>query len=1117
MPKALAEPASPLTVTVDSRLADDYLLVSAASVAGNPESSVCLAASPDGTLLYHFAILAGYGPSELQPSTTVAGGLIAVPLPAGDGATEIVGFVDSDGSVHACYATSQGMVHVSREQDGQWPATAEPVTSPVSGLTTASIEWTQQTAITAVTSDGNLLLFAEQPDGSWQANTVNVSGALGECNARLAYTSPDDWILFAADSSGPLQMWQGSGTSIMSSAVPVQGVPAAVANVWFTHHQGTSPTAIFSDVNGALYSSSGFGATVVKAVKSSDVRHGSGMIDAHGHIQFFGADGNGTLWVLHQTHLDDLGAPHWAPIFQLDTDVNYVTAASGAVTASATTMAFAAVSVPDGSIDLITQPGAHGLWSRAPVQLPPPQSAPFPLQTNRYRTRLAITDANGLPCPGVQLTVMPSELVGLEVAGTSVAAPPGTGALLTADPTGTIEFSQIATGLEAVTFSVTGQGITAPVTVTPHQYLHEQLAGSASIFTGSATIPPMSAQTLQQAGSSVFPNLVNQAQADAVASASVAIFNVLNGTVPQGTTGYSLDLSNPQAPVFAPISSSAELAAAKAALGQTAGGLWDDIGHFFGDVLHGIEQGALAVVKWTIDVAQKTISITVQISDEVQAVLADLAFDTVSAAISLVHSLLNWLGAAVAAVLNWLKDLLPWGEIWSQMETFDGYVIGSLQAVTTALEHTGVVATGHFFSDLKTDVDNAFEKVIAWLGDQPLRPDYGPKPISKPVTQPPGSLPGSSATNNWVKSKMLTHVSTPDMMTDPDVSPDFINQIIAAIQESGIQADIAAEVENVQRFLAGSWGSAQSVSETPAAELLAVIQGLVDVVLDALDALVIILIELIGDMTGVLVTILNTPLPDIPLLSWLWEHVLRPADNNDEMTLSKLICLAIAAPVVLIGSLADQSAAADAGDTMTGIREITSAVLVLTDMVNDAVNCTGADTTMLTWLVNVLDVAVNLLVQTLFWPIGTPMVNYPWDGSWDWTGMSLGDQATNGTWIAYYVPILIDGACTVADFVAMKLNLKGLGELMSPINITLDVICGAGLMGGGIFGAWLQAEQNPPAATGVDIFEAIVGPMPWATQFLIVPGLVEDTYGGSALAQLVIDFIGDWDWSDMLE
>lgn len=172
---------------------------------------------------------------------------------------------------------------------------------------------------------------------------------------------------------------------------------------------------------------------------------------------------------------------------------------------------------------------------------------------------------------------------------------------------------------------------------------------------------------------------------------------------------------------------------------------------------------------------------------------------------------------------------------------------------------------------------------------------------------------------------------------------------------------------------------------------------------------------------------------------------------------------------------------------------------------------------MLTWLVNLFDVIANLIVQTLFWPIGTPMVNYPTDGSWDWSGMSLGDKATNGTWLGFYVPIVVDAAFTGFDLVAMKLNLgPSVTELTTAANIALDTVFGAGLMGGGIFGAWLQAEENPPAATWLDIFEAVVGPLPWATQPLIVQGLVEDSYGLSLLAQLVIDFLGDWDWSDYL-
>ena len=71
-----------LTVTADSRLSDDYLLVSPAQVDGDPRWSVCLAGSQDGTRLCHFAILDGVA-SELQPSDQSPTGTMAVPLPGG--------------------------------------------------------------------------------------------------------------------------------------------------------------------------------------------------------------------------------------------------------------------------------------------------------------------------------------------------------------------------------------------------------------------------------------------------------------------------------------------------------------------------------------------------------------------------------------------------------------------------------------------------------------------------------------------------------------------------------------------------------------------------------------------------------------------------------------------------------------------------------------------------------------------------------------------------------------------------------------------------------------------------------------------------------------------------
>jgi hypothetical protein len=1093
-----------LTVTADSRLSDDYLLASPAQVSGNLQGAVCLAGSQDGTRLCHFAILGGVA-SELQPSDQSPTGTAAVQLPGGEGASQIAGFVNYDGSVHACYVTGQGLMHAQRDSGGQWTTAEVALTdSAVTALGAAGNVWTGGMVVAGISGEGDLVLLAE--DGSaWSASTVAMGGALtGFEVIRLCYTTPTTWALFAASGNGPLQIWEGNADGLQGPKSVT--VAADVAGIWFCYSHDESPMAIFSDVNGALYYSTGYADQVTTSVELSGVTSGAGLIGPDSYIHFFATDGDGTLWVMRQTKWHG-AKPHWAPLFQLDTGVSFVTATGGAFSAAgAATMALSAVH-DQGSIDLLSQPGTAGLWNRAPVQVPGPDQT---VAMNRYRTRLTVTDANGLPSPGTQIQVTPSELVALEVAGNSVSCSPDAAAFLTTDVTGCVEFSQVATGLEAVTFTVSGTGIASPLAVTPHDYLHLQLAGSASVFTGSATIPAMSAQTLTSAGP-VFTKPVNADQAAAVASACTAIFNVMNGSVPANVTGYKLDLAtNPQQPTFQTLTSSGDLAAAMAEQ-RLAGDIWDDVGNFFGDILHGLEQGALQVASWTINVVEKTISIGIQISATATAVITALAFDTIAAAISVVHNLFGWLGAPVAAVLNWLKDLLPWAEIWTTMETFNGYVIGGLQGLATLIEQKAAISSGHFFADLKDRVDTAIGQVITEMGGQPLRPDRGTPPLSQPYTHQPGWLPGSDATNNWVKSKLFTYLPGASFPLDGGITPAVFEPVIDALQSSGLQTDLMNEWTNVQNYLATLWGNGDDLGDSPASAALKVIQGLIDLVLDGADALVPVLLDLIGEAITALVAILNTPLPEIPLLTWLWDSVLRPADSTERMTLGKLICLAIAAPVTLFTALfTPADAAADPADALAIVRIATSGVLVWIDAGNDCVNATAPETTLITWIVNAIDVVANAIVNMLFWPVGIPLLD--WD--WGWDDMKLGDQLTNATWLGYWAPIIIDGGIVALEGYALRLG-SPLENMYQYANVALDTACGAALIAFGAWGAFEQLNEQPPTADGIDVMEAFLGPLPWMTQPLILKYAVTSSDSMSLLAQAVIDFFGDWDWSDL--
>ncbi len=730
-----------VSVAVDSRLSDDYLLVKPLSV--NTDSvgaPLSVAVSPDSASLYHFAILDGnLGACEVQATITGAAGYVPVQLPGGADANEIISFTDSDGVIHAWYAiTGGGLAHATRDPstaDG-WQAQPGAPDVSVTGLAATQVPGIGWWAVTGLDQDGNLVLCTQADN--WTVNTVTLPSPMIGGSARLQYGSMTTWVLFAADGSGPLNIWEGSGTQIVTgTGVQVTLADGALATkVHFTHTGDGTPLAICADQNGSLYGSVSYSGNPVP-IPFSKVAQGSGAIDSQGYVHFYGADGDGGLWVLHQQGWNGY-LPDWAPIFPLDLDVGYV--ATPAMPGAQPAVAALRI---DGSVDLLSQPGADQMWSRVPVQAPA-GTGDSPAQLTRYRTRLTVTGPGGTPAPGTTLTLTPSALVALEVAGQTVIASPDQSVTLAADMTGAVEFSQPAAGLDAVTFDVTGAALAAPLTVTPHDYLAGQLSGVNPIFTGTATIPPMSPGTLlnaTMAGTLLFPGITDT-QASVVAQATASVYAVIAGT--STATSYTLDLTG--TPTFTVNGSAPALA------GGIGGDAWSDIGTFFGDVLHAIKQGAIKLAGWYVDVTSKVISLTVQITEDVVATISAISLIDMAAAVSLVHGLFGWLGAPLADVLNWLKDQLPWADIWSTMETFNGYVTDGLTGVTGILEYKATIASGDFFARWKSEIDSSLSQAAQSLGAQPLRP-AGSNTLSG---MPPITLPGSATTQNWLLSKLWT-------------------------------------------------------------------------------------------------------------------------------------------------------------------------------------------------------------------------------------------------------------------------------------------------------------------------------------------------------------------------
>jgi hypothetical protein len=1121
--------ATPLTISADSRLSDDVLLVAPVSVDPEATTGTGLAVRSDGTLCM-LAIVAGAGAAELAPTTQSASGYTVRPLPSGAAATEIVTVADEQDVVHAFYTAGTAVLHSRRADDGTW---SQPDTLAAStGLTIGAVPLTGDYVVSGSNADGNLVIYSTASDsGQWSAAVVDVGGALLGGNTVLQYTVPGAWVLFAA-AGGKLSIWSGEGTAVASGPDSVS-VAAPVARVLFTYLHANSAMVVFTDTNHALYSSVRFSDTPIAL---GSVVRGCGAIGPDNLIRLYGCDPDGTMWVLRQTGWATDDSPVWAPIFPLDVNATDVT---GPVNASGALLVTTAV----GQIDLLAQPGGTGLWTRVPVHSDSPD---VPLRTPRYRTRLTVTDSNGLACGGATVSLMPSGLVGLEVGGQSVIAAPDSPAVLTLDATGTVEFSQPATGLDAVTFTATTAGGAGPLPVTPYDYLHAALGGTGTVFTGSAQIPAMSQTTLLTAsvdGQPLASNLTdpqtNDAKAQVAADGIISAIQVGNGT--SRLAGFEIDFRGGK-PRFVAYHTKEALSARQAEISASAADSpWDDIAQFGDDVWNAIKSGALAAVGWVVDTANKVVDITVQIADDIAATLKGLALAGIGAIVSFVHGIFDFIGAELQKLLDWLKDELDWASIWTTMDAFYGYLTTVVNGFAEWIESSATVATGHFFTDLKDQLNAALTQAASDLGDHSLDPSAGAAGPSRrrtaagrlatagpkagpPGDGPPTQLPGSPAQQNWFLGKLLSYLSGASYLQPSGLADDAFTQLQTAVGGSRIPADAQEAFQQLQDFF-GRWlSNPRSLLNAGAGNVLGVVQSVLDLVLDAADLLITLLLDLVGDVLQAIDNVLCSPLPDNPVLTWLWENVIRPSDSTDEPTLGRYACLALAAPVTLACIEATGSAPfAPAGrpgddDSQVNAQYYTSLALMGIDIVNDLINAGsnadefrarpgdgGTGGPALLW--NFLDYVATIAVTSLF----SPFENGP--DQYDWSANSLGTNLSNGAWLGNFAPIVTDGFFLMVDADNARSG-RETPAVLAQVNAALDCVQGLVLAGLGTAGASILLHDNDPDTTWVDVFEALVGPLPWAGQPLLLPEAVDPTEGATVVFQVVLDIVGDFDASD---
>ena len=854
MPSPLVPPA-PYSIADDSRMSEDYLLTDDILIDASSPNPLAAVPMP-GVQWTALAVVSGRGLVHVVPDQNSQSGWDLVPVPSGGAATEVVAVADGTNTGHIFYADGTQSYHSSLGAGGTW--STPDVLPPATGLAATNVPLTNEPVAVGVTADGDLLLIRKNwTTGQWQGTVVDMAKGLAGAQVVLKMVDYDNWTL-AAVVEGKLQFYSGRDTTVASTQPYVVPTSNTVTRIHFAYQRTGSTMVMFSDDQNALYTSFGF-TDQVSAIPNSTVVQGAGVVDTAmpPRVHFYGVDPTGKLWVLHQTAWD-ADAPVWAPIFPLDTNVATVASPPSALAA---TRLFAVGA--DQTLHALVQDQSTQLWTRNVVQQPGQK----PYSLTRYRTRLLVTDANGNPARGVPVTIGASLETAILVGGSTYFIGPGTQtATVATDATGVLTISRPATSLVSPSYLVSVPNSGPAKTVAPDGNYHAFLSGKASINTASAVIPPMSQDTLvnaQVGGQPLAPGMT----ADKAGTASSAIINGMNSApgnaaafLATGHVGWSLSAEDPDHPVFQYHKTRADLVAHLQTLGPAGAQITDErgadavgsaISDFFGDVLHAIETFAMEVVDWVVDMVDSLINLVVKVADEIIH-LAAIVIRSIEDAIPFIHAIFAWIGALVEKVLDWIKDLFGWGDIWNTKLVFEHLVTTAIPALEWAVGKRALVETGTFFSDLKSSVDGQFAAAISHFSGQSLTQISTPasfrsRPYGPRQQVAAGIDTGSDAQNNWMMSKVTDNVGGSGALAplSSSLPPTLFDELWGAITAPSTTADLNTALSDLNDFFATLFSDPKDLGSRGVSDLISAAQALVDFVIDLLDSIVSKIIDLV--------------------------------------------------------------------------------------------------------------------------------------------------------------------------------------------------------------------------------------------------------------------------------
>jgi hypothetical protein len=842
------------------------------------------------------------------------GGWRAIPLFGGRSAQQVAAAVPyagtSQAAVHGLFLDGLQLHVTSLAADGvTWSA---PVTVTGTPLSNPRIAYSPagRAVVYGVSPSGDLATaYQTQVGGPFTSVVCAMKGVLTQDDFQLCMIDEQSFTILANYNSQAYLITGVLGADHYSSLGAAPEFKEKLLQVALGYWSPAQNTLIFLlvDDDKALHAwaqNSASSNPVVQKIPNGSLSQATGHIDYDGSLHVYAIDHKLGLWVLHQSARQpwrEDGTPNWAPMLPLDKGVTRVVSDMNPAAAPS----LFALDGADFSLRLHAQDAKSRLWKSDKVM----QHATQAYEVARYRTEVRIVDGNGRSLPRQAVTVA------VEKGCSTVEAWAGglihhideNGATLITDATGKLTISLLANdkGLACPNLVVSGGGLASQVTVKPAGAVHSYLSGKGTL---NPTNPGGALPVFDASGSTL-----KRLTPDATPTAAEAIRNgamVALKDPPPGVLGFggSLRKGNHTFEVF---HTETALQAHRSDAGLVeAGGFWEELAHFFGDIFEGICNAVIAIAHFVVDVVRAVVDFTLQIAEWTAKALG-LPVDGIEKAASFMNGVFNSVDAGIDKVVDWLKALFDFGAIWrTKMAIEEG--ITAVPSYVKQLALLSQKRADNWFAQQKQTVDDAFAAFKKEYANQTFGAQQNWQNPAAPASSQPiaGGAALSDFTNNphhnWLWDKLASNSpNAPAMLfgaRSMSSADDPWDAFAKHLGESGKEF-LAA----IGKFKDAIWSiitNPASFATTAIPDFIDMANLLVDALLDLCDAIVDAAAGLAVAAMEALETALTAEL-QLGFLNTLWSWIAGAAGypQDGKLTFGALASLVVAFPSTLIYKL----------------------------------------------------------------------------------------------------------------------------------------------------------------------------------------------------------------------